>query len=62
MEGPASDALGVGHCLCGVKLSGAEQAWFYSIAWGKVKAACPPVFKPTVVDVLQREAEENSCA
>ncbi len=62
MEGRVSKAFHSGHCLCCGKLSEAEKAWFYSAAWGRAKLACPPFFKPDVVDVLRREAEENYCA
>ena len=60
-EGPASETTLLGHCLCGANLSEAEKAWFYSTPRSRAKFACPPIFEPDVVDVLRREAEENSC-
>ena len=60
-EGPVSDAFDVGHCMHWAELSEAEKAWFYSTSWCRAKVASPPLFSPTVVDVLQREAEENFC-
>lgn len=63
MEAPTSEAFDVGHCMPWAELSEAEMTWFYSTPRGRAKLACqPPLFEPTVVDVLQREAEENSCA
>ena len=60
MEEPVSDAFDAGHCMSWAELSQAEKAWFYSTTWGRAKLACqPPLFEPTAVDVLQREAEEN---
>ena len=61
LEEPVSDAFDMGHCMSWAPLSHAEKAWFYSTTWGRAKLASPPLFTPNVVDVLQREAEENHC-